>query len=93
MVYTKLDTSQQHQTASDHTNQKLLKHDPEYIIPADGDDETEPYEEVAKEKTHAGYTKLDTNQRHQTANDHTYQKLLKHDPEYVQNMTIPAIGH
>ena len=63
-VNTKLDTSQQHQTASDHTNQKMLKYDPEYVVPADGDDETEPYEEVGIEKTHPGCTKLDTNQRH-----------------------------
>ena len=85
-VYTELDTNQQHQTANDHIYQELLKCEPEYVIPADGHDETEPYEEG---KTPPGYTELNTNQRHQTANDHTYQKLLKFDPEYV----IPAISH
>ena len=86
--YAELDTNQRHGTANDHTYQKLLKYDPDYVIPADGHDETEPYEEVGKEKTPPGYTELDTNQRHQTANDHTYQKLLKYDPDYV----IPADG-
>ena len=88
-VYTELDTSQRHGTANDHPCQKLLKSDPYYAIPGDGHDETEPYEEVRKEKTPPGYTELDANQRHQTANDHTYQKILKYDPDYV----IPADGH
>ena len=82
-AYSELDTIQRHKTANDHAYQKLVKSDLDYVIPADGDDETEPYEEVGKKKTPPGYTELDTNQRHQTANDHAYQKLLKYDPDYA----------
>ena len=85
-VYTELDTNKRHETANENTYQKLLKYNPDYVIPADGDDETKPYEEVGKEKTPPGYTELDTNQRHETTNENTYQKLLKCNPDY----TIPA---
>ena len=45
-LLTELDTNQQHQTTNNDAYQKLLKNDHDYVLPADGDDETKPYEEV-----------------------------------------------
>ena len=50
--------------------------------------ETAPYEYVQNSPA-SGYAELDAKQRHGTANDHTYQKLLKSDPYY----DIPADDH
>ncbi len=87
--YTELDKSQQEDTANDHAHQKLVKYDSDYVIPAEGHSQTEPYEEVGKEETLPGYTELDKSQQEDTANDHAHQKLVKYDSDYV----IPAEGH
>ena len=88
-AYSELDTNQRHKTANNHAYQKLVKSDLDYVKPANSHDETEPYEEVRKAKTPPGYTELDKNQQQQTANDHTYQKLLNCDPDYA----VPTDGH
>ncbi len=73
--YTALDKSQQDDTANDHAYQKLLQYDSDYVIPAEGHRQTDPYEEVGKEKTPPGYTELDATKRQ--ADNAGYQKLIR----------------
>ncbi len=74
-VYTEPDTNQQEDTASDHAHQKLLQYDSDYVIPAESHRQTEPYEEVEKEKAPPGYTELDATKRQE--DNAGYQKLIR----------------
>ncbi|CAB3988283.1 Hypothetical predicted protein [Paramuricea clavata] len=72
--YTQLDKNRADET-NDHTYQKLLKRDSDYLIPTHA--EAEPsYVEDGEIKTTPGYTELDNTKRVQD-DSASYQKLIK----------------